>query len=321
MKTRREQKIAAKHAMVGKTATVVLAYVTVQALGLLSSMLATAVFPGTETLDICLGYLFNFILTLLVGVVNAGLAYMYLNIARGKQYSLNDLFYFFKQHPDNVILASLAFSVINLVTMLPYTIYGYLCPIGNTLQGQIDWLWKSILLMLAGLIIYQVLVIPMEMVYYVLADHPDMKGIDALKESRRLMKGHCGKFLILKMSYIPMMFLSVFTLYLALLWILPYMLMTETMFYRDLMGELDTDAKENDSTQTSTAASESFKEAVKETSEDCAQHLYEEKETKEQSKQQSWRSPSQEIKETKKDEAQEEDNEPKPWDEYFDSLK
>lgn len=320
MKTRREQKTAAKHAMVGKTATVILAYVTVQALGMISSMLASAVFPGTETLDILLGYLFNFILTLVVSVVNAGLAYMYLNIARGKQYSLSDLFYFFKQHPDHVITASLAFAVINLVTMIPYTLYGYLAPVEYTLQGQIDWLYKSLLLMLAGILVYQLLVIPLEMSYYILSDHPDMKGTDALKESVRMMRGHCGKYLVLKLSYIPLMLLSVFTLYLALLWILPYMLMAETMFYRDLMGEFDTEAKEKDRTQTSNASSESFKEAVKETSEDCAQHP-EEKETKEQPKQQCWQSSPQETKGSKTDEAEEEDNEPKPWDDYFNSLK
>ncbi len=60
------------------------------------------------------------------------------------------------------------------------------------------------------------------------------------------MRGSCGRYLMLKASFIPLMFLSVFTFYIALLWILPYMVMTEAMFYRDLMGELTAEKEEEE---------------------------------------------------------------------------
>ena len=90
MTQRRELKRYAKQAMSGKYGTLILAFVVVQALALISSMLSSALFPGEETLDLVLGYAFTFILTLLINVISAGLNYMYLNIARGKAYSLND---------------------------------------------------------------------------------------------------------------------------------------------------------------------------------------------------------------------------------------
>ena len=132
MTPRRELKKYAKEAMSGKYGTIILGFVAVQALAVISSMVSSSLFPGTEKLDIVLGYAFSFILTLLVNVVAAGLNYMYLNIARGKAYSLNDLIYFYKHHPDRVIVATFFLAVLNVLTMLPYTIYGNTAEIGNS---------------------------------------------------------------------------------------------------------------------------------------------------------------------------------------------
>ena len=148
MTPRRELKKYAKEAMSGKYGTIILGFVAVQALAVISSMVSSSLFPGTEKLDIVLGYAFSFILTLLVNVVAAGLNYMYLNIARGKAYSLNDLIYFYKHHPDRVIVATFFLAVLNVLTMLPYTIYGNTAEIGNSIESQITWLYKSLILML-----------------------------------------------------------------------------------------------------------------------------------------------------------------------------
>ena len=110
MTSRRELKNYAKQAMSGKYGILILAFVAVQALALISSMISSALFPGEETIDIVLSYAFTFILTLLINVVAAGMNYMYLNIARGKAYSLNDLFYFYRHHPDRVIVAGFFIS-------------------------------------------------------------------------------------------------------------------------------------------------------------------------------------------------------------------
>ena len=190
MTQRRELKKYAKQAMSGKYGTLILAFVVVQALALISSVLSSALFPGEETLDLVLGYAFTFILTLLINVISAGLNYMYLNIARGKAYSLNDLIYFYKHHPDRVIVATFFLAVLNLLTMLPYTIYGNMnTPAeGASLEAQITWMYTSIFLMLVGMIVYQILSIPLEMTYYILADRPELKGTDALKESIEMMQ-------------------------------------------------------------------------------------------------------------------------------------
>lgn len=344
MTPRRELKRYAKQAMSGKYGTVILAFVVVQALSLISGMISSSLFPGTETFDIVLGYAFSFILTLLINVISAGLNYMYLNIARGKAYSLNDLIYFYKNHPDRVLVATFFLAVLNFLTMLPYTIYGNTTEIGETIESQIAWLYTSLLLMLVGMLVFQLLIIPLEMTYFILADKPELKGTEALKESIEMMHGNCGKYLVLKLSFVPLMFLSVFTFYIALLWVLPYMQMTETMFYRDLLGELAQQKEEEEraaqdyvnpmfGAQQDNHPDQQFWNAPEEPV--TAQNTSEGKE-----QETNWHSaddgqasdgaystqPEDKQDHTETDSApsareEEEDNEPKPWDDYFNSLK
>ena len=81
--------------------------------------------------------------------------------------------------------------------------------------------------------------IPFAMTYFLMADDLELGGIQALKESAGLMKGNILRYIWLNISFIPLLFLSVFTFYIALFWIMPYMEMSMTTFYRDLRGELD----------------------------------------------------------------------------------
>ena len=240
--------------------------------------------------------------------------------------------------------------------MLPYTIYGNMnTPAeGASLEAQITWMYTSIFLMLVGMIVYQILSIPLEMTYYILADRPELKGTDALKESIEMMQGNFGRYLMLKISFIPLMFLSVFTFYIALLWVLPYMIMTETMFYRDLTGELTAQKQEEERnaqefvnpmfggtfggkssrnqqqfwsvTGDSSVASDENKEvqnnAASENTQDSLYGSVENNRTTQDNPYDS--SESKEVQDSLQSQTtpeEEEDNEPKPWDEYFNSLK
>ena len=341
MTSRRELKNYAKQAMSGKYGILILAFVAVQALALISSMISSALFPGEETIDIVLSYAFTFILTLLINVVAAGMNYMYLNIARGKAYSLNDLFYFYRHHPDRVIYSN---------ANLPGE--------DASVEVLITWLYTGVVLMIVGMIVYQILVIPLEMTYYILADKPELKSTEAMKESLEMMHGNFGRYLMLKISFIPLMFLSVFTFYIALLWIFPYMAMTEVMFYRDLTGELKVQKEEEERvardyvnpmfdsysqseqpqedqthpqqfwsvTGDSSVASDENKEvqnnAASENTQDSLYGSVENNRTTQDNPYDS--SESKEVQDSLQSQTipeEEEDNEPKPWDEYFNSLK
>ena len=331
MTQRSELKARARERMSGKYGTLILAFVIVQGLLLVSSLVSGELFPGDSVLDIVLANVFSFILSLIVNVMSAGMIYMYLNIARGKQYSLNDLLYFYRNHPDRVITASFVFAVINLLTMLPSTIYSYTAQVDvNDINALADSVVISASMLIIGLLVYEVLVIPMEMAYFILSDHPEMKGRDALKA-----------------SFIPLMFLSVFTFYIALLWILPYMVMTEAMFYRDLMGELTAEKEEEERAaqdyvnpifggriQEEQPHPQQFWRAPEEPAADSYDNREEQNtadneemqsnvqstnSTEKRNDQEDTASPKEQR--TPPAQEEEEDNEPKPWDEYFNSLK
>ena len=63
----------------------------------LGTILSTNLFSGTSALDLVLSEVFMLVVSLIVGIISAGLGYMLLNISRGKEFSLGDLGYFFQK--------------------------------------------------------------------------------------------------------------------------------------------------------------------------------------------------------------------------------
>ena len=239
MRTTGELKSKAKRAMKGNYSILIMASLATSGLSLVGSFVSTAVFPGTGTVDMILSQVFSFILSLVLSIVSAGLSYMFLNVARGQGCSFADLIYFFKNHPDRVITASFVMALINVAASIPVNYFGFTSQIGKTFDEQVNWLTTYAVLMIVSSVLNLILTLPFAMSYYLLADDTQMSGMEALKESMRMMKGKKIKYFILQLSFVPILFLSIFTLYIALLWVMPYMEMSFAMFYRDLTGELD----------------------------------------------------------------------------------
>ena len=214
----KEIKLQAKKALQGHVGTVILGLLAVYGLNTLGTILSTNLFSGTSALDLVLSEVFMLVVSLIVGIISAGLGYMLLNISRGKEFSLGDLGYFFKNQPDRVIVAGFVLALIQLVTAIPYYYVGLLA-VSTLLNFLIS--------------------LPFAMTYFLMADDTELGGIQALKESARLMKGNIWRYVKLNLSFIPLLLLSVFTFYIALFWIMPYMEMSMVAFYRDLDGELD----------------------------------------------------------------------------------
>ncbi|MFA5528052.1 MAG: DUF975 family protein [Peptostreptococcales bacterium] len=66
---------------------------------------------------------------------------------------------------------------------------------------------------------------------YILAENPDMKIMDAIYESRRMMNGAKGKLFILHLSFIGWFLLSVITFGVGFLWLIPYFSVSMAAFY------------------------------------------------------------------------------------------
>ncbi|MDO5134865.1 MAG: DUF975 family protein [Eubacteriales bacterium] len=234
-----ELKRQAKRNLKGRYGTVILGILAVSAFHGAGSMLTSVLFPGEGTMNLVTGQLFQFILSLVGGILSAGCSYMLLNISRGNPYSLQDLLYFFRHHPDRVIVAGFVLGIINTLASIPYYYVSYTMEMGVTLEEQMAWMTTTTALLMLSTVLTLILTIPFSMTYFCMADDLELTGIQGLKESCRMMRGSLLRYFGLEISFIPLLFLSAFTLYLALLWILPYMEMTFVCFYRDLRGELD----------------------------------------------------------------------------------
>lgn len=76
--------------------------------------------------------------------------------------------------------------------------------------------------------------------YYVLFDNPDKTGKEIVEESESLMRGNRWSFFWLGLTFIGWVILSAFTLYIGLLWVMPYMMVAMVCFYEALANKTAT---------------------------------------------------------------------------------
>ena len=99
------------------------------------------------------------------------------------------------------------------------------------LRSIFVWLW-SLLLVIPGIIaIYRYAMMP-----YLMAEFPDLGALDAMRESKRLMQGNKWRLFCLELSFIGWYLLSILTLGIGLLWLLPYVSASRAAFYLEITG-------------------------------------------------------------------------------------
>lgn len=110
----------------------------------------------------------------------------------------------------------------------------------------------SLVLCLIGLLLYFVpliIMIPKSFLYvlsmYIGFDNPDMTSKDAVEKSAELMKGNRWRYFCLSFSFIGWIILSAFTLYIGLLWVLPYIEVSSVIFYEELIGKNNSNPIQN----------------------------------------------------------------------------
>lgn len=207
------------------------------------TMMVNGIFGGFLSSDGVLNLVLNqvvaFVLMLLMNIFSVGLNKIMLHISRGENYSFGDLLYFFRTNPDRVIVAGFVISLIQLIAAVPLDIVSYQMPMVDmlTLEKLYPWIGKLWLALIFEVVAGILFTLPLSMTYWILCDHPEMSGMDAIKESCRLMKGQKLRYLGMMCGFIPHCLLAVFSFGIAVLWIIPYMNVTQAFFYRSLTGE------------------------------------------------------------------------------------
>ena len=149
------------------------------------------------------------ILSVLIWVISAVLGYGFyyycLRAARGREVGYGDLFDGFYR-PVRIIVAELLTSIIVGLGFIALIVPGVILLLGYS---------QTTLL---------------------LADNPDMTAVEAMRESRLLMRGHRWEFFLLVFSFIGWSFLSALTYGLSEIYASPYRVSTYCNYYMDLTG-------------------------------------------------------------------------------------
>ena len=231
-KTFSELKLLSKRQMSGHTGILICALIVQELILFLATSLVVSFIPGTDVLSNTLYYVVTFIIQLLSGLLQAGCCLMYLNCACNMPFHIGNLFHCFTNNPDKVIKIELLLAVINCICMLPSDILVWMNP--NTLSYD-QLLFIAFVTMLCTLL-YSLITLAFVPVFYIMFDYPQFTVREIYQKSMQVMKGNKIRYLLLQLSFFPWFLLSMFTLCIPLFWVVPYMNMTNTNFYLDIMA-------------------------------------------------------------------------------------
>ena len=222
----------AQRQMRGKLATLIGAMFLQELIILFADSIGIILFPGTDLLSYIFTFIISFIIQLFAGILQVGSCLLFLHTACGMPCQISDLFYGFKHSPDKAIKVQFIFALLHTICILPSTIILWT----STNAMDYNTLFTTSLATLIGTIVYMLITLPIFPMFYLLLDFPNLTVMELFKKSLDIMKGNCIRYLLLQLCFLPLMFLSVFTCGIALVWVIPYMNVTCTNFYLDIMA-------------------------------------------------------------------------------------
>ncbi len=144
------------------------------------------------------------VLTLIISApLNLGMAVFFLNIVRGKEVRIEQIFDEFKNFIPSLVVTLLMAIVVGL---------GF------------------VLLIIPGII----LALGLSMAYYILADNPQMGAVEVMKASWEMMKSHKMDYFIYGLLCIVFCVLGILALIIGIFYVLPIVYAASALFYEKI---------------------------------------------------------------------------------------
>ncbi len=230
-KSSSELKSIAKQNLLGKYGTVIGAMLIVEIITFVISIIAS----NTVSLDTIYGMIIYYAITIIVELISSvfviGQISIYLNIACERPCKVSDVFSGFKQHPDKAIMIQFILLLISVGCIIPF---GISAGIYYVTQNSIFILAIS-LLGVTGAIFILYFMLTYSQTFYLLLDFPEYTVKELLSLSKEVMKGHKGRLFYIYVSFIPIFLLGLLSCGIGLFLIIPYLNMTLTQFYLNLI--------------------------------------------------------------------------------------
>ncbi|MDP4086431.1 MAG: DUF975 family protein [Bacillota bacterium] len=157
------------------------------------------------------GNIFDVIYSIAAIPLSFAFYWFYLNMIRGNKPNIIEIFSIYKN--GNHSLKVIGISLLKTLIIL---------------------LW-SILFVIPGII----KTISYSQIYFLIKDHPEYTVTQAIKESKKRMKGYKCKYFLLGLSFLGWGLLSMITLGIGLLWFVPYYTTSIAVFYNELIAPQD----------------------------------------------------------------------------------
>ena len=171
------------------------------------------------------------IVSVFTTVMQIGICLCYLNIACGRQMKISDVFYGFRNQFGKSIKLCIVLVLLGQLYYLPQQFMNYL------IQTKAEWRYVlfALLAYTAGVLIYVIVHLSISQTVLLFLDFPGYSVGELFRLSIHIMKGHKARLFYIQLSFLPLLFLSLLTLFIGNLWLTPYMNMTYVLFFLNLM--------------------------------------------------------------------------------------
>lgn len=252
-KSSAELKYLARMQMMGRFGLLIGAVLLPSLISFFARQLALGV-SSPSTIGYAVNYAVTFIIQIITSVMQAGASLIYLKCACNMPAQIGDLFHGYKINLPVALKLGFLFVLIHSICTIP-------CDIMNlqllnspdliipeitettTVNEIMDSyaVYYNIMMSYYSLALFCLLAaflikLVFMPAYYLMLDFPKWSAMKILKKSVEVMRGNKLRYLLLQISFLPLLLLSVFTCGLTLIWVVPYMHMTNTNFYLDIMA-------------------------------------------------------------------------------------
>ena len=242
--------------------TIVLKFIiTSLAADLVTSLVSTKSITGAV-----INYILLFAVNVAASLLSVGTAFVFLKTACSMKSSLEDLFCGFRKNTLKILQVGAVIALIESICIIPFDIasiqysnmvnaipffneqsvsgfrpflYGSLADNEEFLEAYsvlYSATMKLCVIMVVCTAISLILTLPFFPALFMILDFPEWNVSTVLRRSFEVMHGNKLRLFLLYLSFVPSFLLSMFACGIPLIWILPYMNMTTTNFYLDLMA-------------------------------------------------------------------------------------
>ncbi len=189
-----------------------------------------------------IGYGIQIVEYIVSGPLVVGMALFFLNLSRNAEPTVQDLLvgfrsgwrYFWKTVGAYLLLLLMSLGWM-LLFMLPGGILLIWAQHFHDLNDRMMRL-SVVLLLTVGFFTALIVMLRYAMTFFIIADQPGIRVLEAIGKSTQMMHGKKWKYLCLMFRFLGWFLLTLLTCGIGLLWVLPYLITAQMHFYHDVKG-------------------------------------------------------------------------------------